>query len=291
MGKILVTGATGNVGKYVCRSLLDMGERVLAGLSKISPSKIAQVDSRVECVQFNFENPATYSSSLQDVDRVFLMRPPHLGKPEDMKSFVTAMKKANLHLVSFLSLMGVEQNPIPPHHKIEKYIEEAGIPYAHIRPGFFMQNLTGAHLPEIRDKGEIFIPAGKSKCSFIDARDIGYAAAVLLANPEKYKNTAHTITGSESLDYYQIADILTKVLGQKIIYRKPSIYAYRKYMIKVRGLDKGYVNITVMLYLMTRLGTAKKITNDYEKLTCKEPRSFETFVKDNASVFQPYVVK
>ncbi|HBV87737.1 MAG TPA: NAD(P)-dependent oxidoreductase [Desulfosporosinus sp.] len=285
MKKILVTGVTGNVGRYVCSSLLDMGEPVKAGLISMSAAKIAQVDSRAECVLFDFENQSTFSTALQNVDRVFLMRPPHLGKPEDLKPFITAMKNANIRLVSFLSLMGVEKNPIPPHHKIEKYLEKAGIPYAHIRPGFFMQNLTGAHLPEIRDKGEIFIPAGNSKCSFIDSKDIGYAAAVLLANPDKYRNTAHTLTGPESLDYFQIAKILTNVLGRKIVYQKPSIYAYRKHMLDIRRLDREYVNVTIMLYLMTRLGTAKRITEDYKKLTGRMPRTVEMFVKDNASIF------
>ncbi len=285
MGKILVTGATGNVGKHVIASLLDMGETVLAGIVTMSEHKIVEVDRRAECVLFDFMDEATFRSALDDVDRVFLMRPPHLGKPEDLRPFIGAMKESNIKLVSFLSLMGVENNPIPPHHKIEKYIEGADIPYAHVRPGFFMQNLTGIHLNEIQDKGEIFIPAGKSKCSFIDAQDIGHAVAVLLANPDKYRNTAHTITGSESLDYYQISEILTKILGRKIVYKHPSILAYRRHMIDVRGIDKGYVNVTIMLYLMTRLGTAKKITDDFEKLTGKQPRTFDTFAKENTALF------
>jgi len=285
MGKILVTGATGNVGRYVCSALLDMGETVVAALSQISDQKMAQVDQRAQCVLFNFEDPSTFSSALSGVDRIFLMRPPHLGNAEDMKPFMQAMKDAKIQLVSFLSLMGVENNPVPPHHKIEKLIEQAGLAYAHVRPGFFMQNLTGAHLPEIQKNGEIFIPAGKSKCSFIDAQDIGYATAFLLAHPDLYQNTAHTLTGSESLDYNQVAEIMTRILGRTICYRKPSILRYRKHMIEVRGLDKGYVNVTVMLYLMTRLGTAKKITDDFEKLTGRKPRLFETFVKENAAVF------
>lgn len=76
-----------------------------------------------------------------------------------------------------------------------------------IRPGFFMQNVSGIHAVEIKEKGEIFIPAGRSKTSFIDAADISLSIPTLLHEPEKYKNTAHTITGSESLDYYQIAEI------------------------------------------------------------------------------------
>lgn len=64
------------------------------------------------------------------------MRPPHLGKPEDLYPFIDAMKAKGIKLVSFLSLMGVENNTIPPHHKKEKYIEQVGLPFAHIRPGF-----------------------------------------------------------------------------------------------------------------------------------------------------------
>lgn len=285
MGKILVTGASGNVGAYVCGALLDMGERVLAGVIELSENELSKVDKRAEAVVFDFTKSSTYSFALKGVDRVFLMRPPHLGKPEDLKPFVKAMKEAGIKLVSFLSLMGVENNPVPPHHKIEKYIEEAGIPYAHIRPSFFMQNLTGVHLKEIKENGEILIPAGKSKCSFINAKDIGYAAAVLLANPDKYRNTAHTITGPESLDYCQISQIMTRVLGRKISYNKPSILRYRKHMLKVRGFDKGYVNVTTMLYIMTRLGTANKITDDFEKITGRKPGTFEEFAKEHTSVF------
>jgi len=285
MGKVLVTGATGNVGGFVCNALLDMGEPVLAGVIEMSEKETSKVDKRAECVLFDFTNTATFDAALKDVDRVFLMRPPHLGKPEDLKPFVAAMKEAGIRLVSFLSLMGVEKNPIPPHHKIEKYIEQAGIPYAHIRPSFFMQNLTGVHLKEIRENGQIFIPAGKSKCSFIDAKDIGFAAAKLLSDPDKYRNTAHTITGPECLDYYQISEIITRVLGRKIVYNKPSIFKYRKHMRKVRGFDKTYVNVTTMLYLMTRMGTANKITDDFEKIAGRKPRTFEMFTRDNISVF------
>ncbi|MDP4090043.1 MAG: SDR family oxidoreductase [Bacillota bacterium] len=283
--KVLVTGATGNVGRFVCSSLLDMGQQVSAALSQLTEKKISEVDSRGEYVRFDFTDPSTFEAALKDVDRVFLMRPPHLGKPEDLKPFIDAMKAAGIKLVSFLSLMGVENNPVPPHHKIEKYIEKAGIPYAHIRPGFFMQNLTGVHLDEIRDRSEIFIPAGKSRCSFIDAGDIGYSAAVLLANPEKYKNTAHTITGPESLDYYQIADILTKVIDRKVTYSNPSVFRFRKHMREVRGFDKSYVNVTTMLYLMTRLGTASRVTEDFYKLTGRKPKNFQTFAGKNAALF------
>jgi nucleoside-diphosphate-sugar epimerase len=195
------------------------------------------------------------------------------------------MKAHNIKLVSFLSLMGVENNTIPPHHKIEKYIEKSGIPYAHVRPGFFMQNLSGIHSVEIREKDEICVPAGKSKTSFIDAADIGLATAVLLHDPKKYRNTAYTITGPEALDYFQVAEILSRVTGRKITYAKPGYLRYRSYYIMKRGLDKAFVNVTVALYFMTRMGTAKEVTNGFYELTGRKPRTLEEFARDNLRCF------
>lgn len=285
--KILVTGASGNVGTYVIEELLKMGESVIAAGTNVEKLK-QKFGEGVEAIYFDFTDETTYINALKGVDRVFLMRPPHLGKPEDLYPFINAMKKASIKLICFLSLMGVESNPIPPHHKIEKYIEKCDVPFAHLRPGFFMQNLSGIHAQEIIEKNEIFVPAGKSKTSFIDAADIGLAIATLLHKHLEYKNTAHTITGKEALNYYQVADILSKVTGRKITYIKPGYIKYRNNYIKRRGLEKEYVNVTVALYFMTRMGTAKKVTNEFYRLTGKQPRSFEEFAKANINCFIPH---
>lgn len=284
--KILVTGATGNVGTYVVNELLEMSEAVVAGGRDIS--RIEKVfDKAVKAVTFDFTNPSTYKNALTGVDRIFLMRPPHIGDPEDLYPFIDALKEYNVSFITFLSLMGVEKNPIPPHYKIEKYIESSSIPYAHIRPGFFMQNISGVHAKEIREMDKIIIPAGKSKTSFIDAADIGLAIATVLANSDRYKNTSHTITGPAALDYYDVAKILTKTTGRLITYDKPGFLKYRWHMLKNRDLDKKYVNVTVALYFMTRMGTAKAVTDEFFKLTGKKPRTFEKFAIENKEAFMP----
>ena len=282
--KILVTGATGNVGKFVVKELVNMGEQVVAGTLDLNHVKTLFEDS-VEGKLLDFTDSSTFKKALEGVDRVFLMRPPHLGKPEDLYPFIDAMKAQDIQLVSFLSLMGVEKNTIPPHHKIEKYIEKVGLPYAHIRPGFFMQNVSGIHAVEIKEKNEIFIPAGKSKTSFIDAADIGLSVATLLHHPDKYKNTAHTITGPNSLDYYEIAQTLSDLTGKKIKYKKPSFLKYRQYYIHKRKLEKNYVNVTVALYFMTRMGTAKTVTDGFYQLTGRKPRTFREFASQNIASF------
>ncbi|KJS21251.1 MAG: NmrA family transcriptional regulator [Clostridiaceae bacterium BRH_c20a] len=282
--KVLVTGASGNVGSFVVKELLRMGEKVVT--AGTDTKKLENMfGDKVNVVKFDFTEEMTFEDALNDVDRVFLMRPPHIGKPQDLYPFIDALKLFDIKLVSFLSLMGVENNTIPPHYKIEKYIEKVGIPYAHIRPGFFMQNLSGIHSIEIKEQDKIFIPAGKSKTSFIDAADIGLSIATLLHEFEIYKNTAHTITGPEALDYYQIAEILSKVTGRKITYSKPGYLKYRSYYIKERRLNKGFVNVTVALYFMTRMGTAKEVTDEFYKLTGKKPRTFEEFARENIEFF------
>lgn len=285
MKKVLITGATGNVGAAVARQLADLKQETVCAVRTPDASETASPQSEAR-VRFDFGDPTTFASALEGVDRVFLMRPPQLGKPDDLYPFIAAMAQAGVQLVSFLSLMGVESNPVPPHHKIEKRIEEVGLPFAHVRPGFFMQNVSGVHAYEIRREDRIYIPAGRAKTSFVDAEDVGAAAAHLLADPEKYRNSAHTITGPEALDYFQVARILSDLTGRAITYAKPSLIGYRQHAIHRRGLEAAYVNVTVMLYVMTRLGAAKAVTHDFEHIAARPPRTFREFALANRSAFE-----
>ena len=284
--KILVTGASGNVGRYVVEELLKQNQSIRVAGTNLSRLQGLFGDS-VEAIEFDFLDPSTYENALKDVDRVFLMRPPHLGKPDDLYPFIDALKKYKIKGLVFLSLMGVEKNPIPPHHKIEKYIKNSGVPHTNIRPGFFMQNVSGIHSKEIRDQNELFIPAGNSKTSFIDAADIGIAIATVLCEPEKHANKSYTLTGPKALNYEEVAKILTKLLGRKISYAHPSFLRYRAYYIHERNLDPTYVNVTVALYFMTRMGTAKAVTEDFFNLTGKPPKDFEEFAANNLDAFLP----
>lgn len=282
--RILVTGATGNTGKFVLQELVRMGEQVIAAGTDLG--KLRRVfGDEMELVEFDFTRPETFQEALKDVDRIFLMRPPHLGNPEDLYPFLREARKHPIRLLTFLSLMGIEKNTIPPHHKIEKFIEELGIAHAHIRPGFFMQNLSGIHAQEIRLNDEVFIPAGKSRTSFIDASDLGLAIATILHCPELHQSNAYTLTGGESLNYYEVAEVLSRVTKRKITYTRPGLLRYRHHCIHARGLDKKYVNVTLALYLMTRLGTASKVTDDFFRLTGRKPVTFEEFAMKNIQAF------
>jgi len=279
MGKVMVTGALGNVGGYVAKYLINNGQDVVVADINVEALQ-GKYGDKVKSVFFDFTDSKTFSTALQDVDRVFIMRPPHLGKPEDLKPFVEALKsKDGIKLVSFLSLIGVENNPVPPHHKIEKYIEQAGLPYCHIRPSFFMQNISGIHAFEIKHFDRIVVPVKRALTSFIDAEDIGEITAKVLSEPDKHQNRGYSITGPEAIDYYTASKILTEELGREIFYANPKPSLAKKYWIEVRGLDKEYSKVMGMLYIMTRMGTAKKTTTTFEDVMGKKPQAFRQFVK------------
>ena len=286
MGKVMVTGALGNVGGYVAKYLIENLQDVVAADVNVEALQEKYGD-KVTSVFFDFTDSKTFLTALEDVDRVFIMRPPHLGKPEDLKPFIETLKsKGGIKLVSFLSLIGVEKNPIPPHHKIEKYIERAGIPFCHIRPSFFMQNISGIHAFEIKHFDRIVVPVKKALTSLIDAEDIGEITAQVLSEPDRHMNRGYSITGPEAIDYDSAATILSEELDRKITYANPNPSFAKKYWIEVRGLDKEYSTVMGLLYMMTRMGTAKKTTNTFEDIMGKKPQTFRQFVKKNLSAWQ-----
>lgn len=92
---------------------------------------------------------------------------------------------------------------------------------------------------------------------------------------------AYPVTGPEAIDYWRVAEILTKHLGRKITYADPSPSLAKQYWIEVRGLDQEYSKVMCMLYMITRMGNAKAVTGVFEEIMGKKPQSFEQFVVKN----------
>lgn len=281
MEKYLVTGASGNVGKYVVDELIALNKNVNIAVHNLSHSKeeLVENDQSIK-VNFDFLDQDTFDNALDGVRAIFLVRPPQLANPEkDMMPFLQAAKAKGVNKIVFMSLLGVEQNPVVPHRKIENMIKELEIPYVFLRPSFFMQNLNTNHRDEIKDQDELFIPAGNSKTSFIDTRDIAKAAAISLTD-DQYINVGITLTGNEAIDYHEVATTLSTVLDRKIDYKNPGLLKFRKERIR-RGTPKAFANVMTLLYLMTKLGTAKDVTPDLEELIGSEPISFKQYVIDH----------
>lgn len=95
----------------------------------------------------------------------------------------------------------------------------------------------------------------------------------------QYLGQALTLTGPESLTYAEVAKRMTTVLNEPISYSKPSLLHFRHVMIK-RGIKKEFVNVMVMLYVITRLGNAKATTNTLQNVLGRAPITIDDFTRD-----------
>lgn len=280
---VLVTGATGNVGSQVVELLLAAGVLVRAAASNVEAVR-SRFGDRVEAVALDFTDPATWEQAYSGAHQVFLMRPPHLGKPKrQMLPSLEAAKAAGVKHVVLLSLQGAEHNKVVPHHALEVWLRESGLSWTFLRAAFFMQNLTTTHLTDVRDRDTITVPAGDGATAFVDVQDVAAVATQALLNPEQHRNTAWTPTGPQALTYAEIATILTEVLGRPIRYPQPGLVRYARHARNVLGMPWGMVAVTCAVYTIARLGRAGGLTDDVLVVTGHDPVSFREFAAREAT--------
>jgi uncharacterized protein YbjT (DUF2867 family) len=279
VNKILVTGASGNVGREVVKELRRLQQSVVAAtVSEVDAGLIP--DDGAEIVHFEFGQAETYPAAFNGVRKLFLMRPPAIADVERyLFPVIDYAEQAGVEHIVFLSVIGV--NKRMPHYRVEKRLEAGRIPYTSLRPGFYMQNLNTQYRDDIRLRNEIFVPAGRGKTGFIDVRDIGAAAAKVLTE-NGHTNRAYALTGSEALNYYQVADLLTQVLGRTITYRKPSPQEYGRHM-RARGIDEHFLQVLQGLYTPIRWRLGGKVTNEFSQLLGREPIKMQQYIQDYAS--------
>jgi len=165
-GAVLVTGATGNVGRAAVTHLLAQGQTVV---SAVRDARDASVVAGSEPRAFDFEDPGTWSAALAGVDRLFLLRPPAIADVQThLFPMIDQAMDAGVRHIVFLSLQGVQFNTATPHHAVEKHLKARRAPFTFLRPNFFMQNLSTTYRDDIRDRGEIFVPAARARTAFVD---------------------------------------------------------------------------------------------------------------------------
>jgi uncharacterized protein YbjT (DUF2867 family) len=282
MKKILITGATGNVGFEVVRFLEknETPNAIIAGVRNIERAKKLFKDfPKIDFVNFDFEQPETFDYALKGVDTIFLLRPPHISDIEKyFRPLIQKIKEHKVNEIVFLSVQGAEKSKVIPHNKIERLILEYKMEYVFLRPSYFMQNLTTTLLDDIKSKRQIILPSGNAKFNWIDIENIGEIASVLLNEFSDYKNLAIELTGNENLNFFKVVDILNASI--KIPIRFSSVSPFEFYKIKKKeGMVNGMIIVMIMLHFLPRFQKEPIISNFYEKITGKKPTSLSEFIK------------
>ena len=278
MKRILVTGATGQVGSAVIAALLAFDDIVVrAAVRDVARGTVRwSGDTRVQPVAFDFSDSASQDAALADCDSLFLLRPPQLTG--DFGDLIARARKHGVGHIVFLSVQGAQNNRFIPHHKIEQRLISSGVPCTMLRPAYFMQNFTSTLHDELVRRHRIFLPAGHAQFTLIDVDDIGRVAArVLTQDGTQHHGQAYTLTSATPLTFQQMASQLTAGLGTPITYESPNPWHFYR-TLRRDGREPGLILVMLLLHMLPRFTGTPPVTRTVAELTGQDPGEFAQFV-------------
>jgi uncharacterized protein YbjT (DUF2867 family) len=279
MKRILVSGATGNLGRSVVVALRNKGIDVRAGGR--NTQKLNAIGD--ETVLFDYANPSTVSATLEAVDALFLMAPPlDAEAPAKLKPVIDLAKSRGVRHIVFNSALGVDAVEQAPLRVCERYLMGSGVPYTIVRSNFFMENFSTGFLAPMVKSGTICLAADQAKTSFISVVDIAEVAATAFVKALTSKE--YNLTGPEALDHTQVVTIISQVSGKTVTYQAIPEEAMLKGL-RGTGMPEGAVQYVGVLYSAVRAGCTAGVTTDVETVTGKKPTTFETFAGQNVNAW------
>lgn len=274
-GIILVIGATGNVGAPLVAELVKRGEKVKA--ASRSGKWGGQAD--VEAVQLDLNDAATLAPALDGVDRIYALAPAGSVDPiTPLKPVIEAAAKRGIKVV-LQTAIGVDADDNIPFRQLELLLEKSGAPFVILRPNWFSDNFATYWQAGV-EAGEIRVPAGEGKTSFIDTRDIAAAAAGALTS-NAFDGQAFNLTGPEAHSYAEAAGMLSAALGRKIVYTPVDGETFVAET-SAAGVPADYAGLLAAIFHPVAQGWAAGVTDSVEKLSGKKPRSLEVSIADLA---------
>jgi uncharacterized protein YbjT (DUF2867 family) len=286
-GKILVTGATGNVGSAVLGNLgtTDVNLRALAH----DESKARSINDRgVEAVVGDFLEPETLIPALEGVSTVLLITPIHPEQVTQASNVIEAAKESgnDPRIVRLSVHQASHEAPTRnsrQHAEIEDGLRSSGLPYTLLRPQSFMQN-TLVTARTVASEGRIYQPFKDGKLGMIDARDIGEVAAKVLTE-EGHEGAVYTLTGPAAISFYEVAEALSEVLGKEVRYVNISLENAKRAMLNM-GLSEWRADVLIEYAKAHSEGYSNFTTEDVEQLTGHPATSYKEFATDFERVFR-----
>lgn len=277
---ILITGATGNVGKAILTNLTQQKIKVKAMHYRLDGMHNTEY---VEWVQGDFTQPDTLRQAMQGVSKLVIISPAHPNMVQHQTNILNAAQQAGVTHIVKLSSLGTAPNAgnqlARTHAAIEALIVASGIAHTFVRPNIFMQTTI------MEKPGRLLISpgAGSAKISFIDVTDIAAVMAQAVVS-DAYLNQNLDITGAQALSYSDIAQHLSRKLNRKIWHISMPQWLARKGMKKAGiapWLAQGYLE----LFADYQKGNGAKITPTVADVTGKAPVSYDDFASEKLKTF------
>jgi NAD(P)H dehydrogenase (quinone) len=277
---ILVTGATGSIGRHLVRRLRDVPFTALA--------RDEAKGRELGCpyVVGDFDDPDSVTAALTGIDQLVLNAGgavPADGEQPMVRQQVTAIDaavKAGVSRIVKVSVWGAKEGgrlAEGAHWTIERHLAASGVDWAVLQPSGFMQNfLTGAAVFTDEDRN-IVGAYGTSRVSYIDCADIAACAQALLTGTRR---GTFVLTGPESLNHMEIAAKLSTVANRRIRYIDLAPAELASTLV-ARGAPPRFADDVATLFAEVADGALETTTTTVAELTGHRPRTFDEFLADH----------
>jgi uncharacterized protein YbjT (DUF2867 family) len=279
---ILVTGATGNIGRELIPLLLEAGQAVRVFVR--DERKVAYLDACVERAVGDLDKPETLISAVRGVERIFLVT---YETQQDI-NMLEAAKRAGVRHIVKLSTLEATHHKIQVgkwHYEREELIRASGLEWTFLRPGMFMGNSIEWWADSIKGQGRVFFPGGKKgKVAPVDPRDVARVAAAALIHPG-HNGQAYELTGTELFTIGEMVGVISRVLGKPIQYVDIPPLAAKLFMLKT-GMNRTLVNALMEMLKSLRKNEGALVTDTVQRVTGNLPRTFEAWCREHSNAFQ-----
>ena len=282
MAPVLVTGATGRIGRVVIDQLLDAGVPVRALTRRPAA---ARLPAGVEVVSGDFTVPESLDAGLQGVSAVFLVwTAPLATAPAVIERLATPRGASSFSPRRTERRIRSSSNRIPwliLHADIERLIAAAGLASTIIRPGMFASNALHWWAGSIRDGGVVRWPYGAAETAPIDERDVAAVAARALCE-DGHAGGDYVLTGPESLSQAEQVRIIGAAIGRRIEFEELSPEEFRRET--AESWPRPVVDMLLAAWGAT-IGRPAFVTSTVSDVLGSPPRTFRQWVADNAAAF------
>jgi uncharacterized protein YbjT (DUF2867 family) len=278
---ILVTTA----GKVGTKAALLLRQRELPVRVLVrDPGKAKTLaDAGAEIAVGDLDVPASIDAAMTGVTAVILVSP---AVPAQELHVVASATRAGVgHVVKATSKSSAD-SPIARRRgqaEIEAGLAASGLSHTLLRSNAYMQNIL-ALAPAIANTSGFGSAAGKGRGGMVDARDVAAVAAEIAASPASHAGKTYWLTGPELISNYDVAEVLSKLLGRTITYTELSFDENKNAMIRA-GVPAPIAEMNAQAFALTADGDAEWVTSDVAHILGRPARSFEQFAADHAAAF------